>query len=124
MIGNKRLGIDNLKRVMNHMGHASGNKKKEEETDIAFHLEIAKATHNPILLSLMKHISLTMKERMGETRNIWLYNEETTNEDLYLDHERIFNAVVEQDEMKARQLMWNHLTVVENNLTAYYGENS
>ena len=116
--------IADLKRVMNHMEDASGNKKQEEETDIAFHLEIAKATHNPILISLMKHISLTMKERMGETRNIWLYNEATTSEDLYQDHERIFNAVVEQDEAKARQLMWNHLTVVEKNLTAYYGENS
>ena len=114
--------IANLKRVMNHMDHASGNKKKEEETDIEFHLEIAKATHNPILLSLMKHISLTMKERMGETRDIWLYNEDTTSEDLLHDHERIFNAVVEQDELKARQLMWNHLTVVEKNLTAYYRE--
>jgi len=113
--------IQKMKDILEEMEQAMGDSVKEKETDIALHLQIAKATHNPLMVSMMKNITNTMQVKMKETREIWLCSEMTTVEDLLNDHKRIVEAIIEQDESKAQKLMENHIHVVEKNVATYYG---
>lgn len=113
--------IEQMLNILEDMKTAIGDIKKEKETDIALHLAIAEATHNPLIVSLMKNITKTMTIKMQETRQIWLCSEMTTV-DLLDDHKKIVMAIMEQDEEKAQSLMHKHISVVEDNVAAYYGE--
>lgn len=112
--------IKELKRILEQMKKSFGDEELEEQTDILFHLTIAKATQNPMLYKLMQNVSSMMAAHMKETRSIWLYAEGITIENLYLDHAQILKSIIDQDVAAAQQLMWDHLTVVEKNLAAYY----
>ncbi|MGM9924452.1 MAG: FadR/GntR family transcriptional regulator [Bacillus sp. (in: firmicutes)] len=115
--------IKRLKEVLACMKDSFGDEKEEERTDILFHLAVAKASQNPMLCELMRNVSGMMEVHMKETRSIWLYAEGITVENLYMDHVQILEAIIEQNKEQAQQLMWNHLTVVEKNLVAYYKNN-
>lgn len=114
--------IKDLYTILARMKDGFGNVNIEEETDIHFHLAISKAAHNPMLYHLMQNVSYMMEANMKETRSIWLLSEEHTVTSIYRDHVRIVEAIVEQDEEKAQRSMWDHLTVVEKNLSAFYDE--
>ncbi|MGN1401019.1 MAG: FadR/GntR family transcriptional regulator [Bacillus sp. (in: firmicutes)] len=116
--------IKRLEAVVKEMRAALDEENGEEKSDTAFHIALIEATHNPMFISLMKQISGTMKIRMKEIRDIWLFRGGITKEDLYRDHVRILKAIIDRDEQRAQKLMWNHLTIVEENLSAYYQENN
>lgn len=84
-----------------------------EAADVRFHLAIAQATKNRILIKLMNTIADTMQETMRESRRLWLYAEEATAERLYREHVRIYEAIRDQDAPLAQQRMLAHLVKVE-----------
>ncbi|MFS0781639.1 FadR/GntR family transcriptional regulator [Bacillus sp. 1P06AnD] len=114
--------LEMLGLILEEMKDAFGNDKREEETDIAFHLAISKATQNPMMYQLMQNVSDMMSLNMKETRKIWLYSNETTIETLYEDHAAITEAITAKDEKLAETMMFNHLTVVEKNMSLYYND--
>jgi GntR family transcriptional repressor for pyruvate dehydrogenase complex len=93
-----------------------------EKADLDFHFAIASATHNPILKGLMSNVSGMMSESMRETRRLWLFSKQTTNERLYQEHMQIFEAIKERNVARAQNLIIEHLENVENVLTKYYQE--
>ncbi|MEH6941801.1 FadR/GntR family transcriptional regulator, partial [Bacillus sp. JJ722] len=115
--------IEQLKEILENMKDTFGDEEGEEKADILFHLTIAKSSQNPMLYKLMQNVSSMMAIHMKETRNIWLYSEGVTEDNVYMDHGRILDAIIDQDKEKAQKLMWDHLTVVEQNLSAYYKTN-
>jgi len=84
-----------------------------EQADVRFHLAVARATKNRILIKLMNTIADTMQETMRESRRLWLYTEEATAERLYREHVRIYEAIRAQDAPLAQQRMLAHLVKVE-----------
>ncbi|WP_281172452.1 FadR/GntR family transcriptional regulator [Ectobacillus panaciterrae] len=108
--------IAEMERWLKEMKSAVGDESAGEEADFRFHMAIAKASHNAILLELMNHVSGMIAETIGETRHIVLYGEQTTTETLAEEHREIFDAVVNQMPDKAQQSMFDHLTGVENML--------
>ncbi|WP_042346905.1 FadR/GntR family transcriptional regulator [Bacillus massiliigorillae] len=112
--------IKELQAILERMKDSCGNDDEEEKNDILFHLMIAKASQNPMLYKLMRNVSSMMSIHMKETRRIWLYSEGITDINLFSDHARILQAIIEKNKEMAQKLMWNHLTVVEKNLAAYY----
>ncbi len=92
-------------------------KKAGEKADFHFHMAIAEASHNKILLELMNHVSEMIAETIGESRRIILYGEQTTAERLLEEHQAIYEAVLGQDIDSAQQAMLNHLTNVEHIVT-------
>lgn len=111
--------LQSMKIALEQMKAASGNEELGEKADFDFHMSIAAASQNPLLVNLMNNVSEMMLETMKETRRLWLYSEQTTSDRLHQEHMQIYEAIVAQDAIKAQDLMLKHLTSVENVLVKY-----
>ncbi|MGE8203244.1 FadR/GntR family transcriptional regulator [Heyndrickxia sp. NPDC080065] len=111
--------LENMKRALLGMKNAAINEELGEKADLDFHLAIVNASHNPLLISLMSHVSDLMVKAMEETRRIWLYSEVSTLEKLYEQHARIWDCIDKGDSEHARSAMLDHLNNVEEMLEDY-----
>ncbi|WP_309120908.1 FadR/GntR family transcriptional regulator [Paenibacillus sp.] len=84
-----------------------------EQADVRFHLGIAEATHNPMLVDMMRSITERLHDSMKDTRALWLYAEKTSAERLAREHRSIFEAVKSGDAAEALRRMEAHLAKVE-----------
>ncbi|MBM4760680.1 FadR/GntR family transcriptional regulator [Bacillus sp. B15-48] len=99
----------------------------EKETgwgsDYSFHMTIAKASGNEILIRLVEFISSAMKKVMLE-----FYNEIEKDKEIIINieaqHDRIFQAIQSQNPKLARDAMMNHLIYVESLLQKIVLENA
>jgi GntR family transcriptional regulator, transcriptional repressor for pyruvate dehydrogenase complex len=108
-----------MEQALRDMKEGIGNDELGEKADLAFHMAVAAASHNPILVSIMNSVSEMMVEAMRETRRIWLFSKQTTTEKLLHDHTEIFEAIKEGNAEAAQERMLQHLTNVENVLHQY-----
>ncbi len=111
--------LHTIESALKEMQLASGNEELNEKADLAFHMSIAEATQNPLLVNLMNHVSGLIGETIKETRRLWLFSEQITVDRLYEEHRNIYLAIKEQDGEKARALMLDHLENVESVLYKY-----
>lgn len=109
-----------IERALAEMKNAGGNEELGEKADLKFHLAIAESSQNPLLFNLMERVSGLMVETMRETRKVWIFSNQTTFELLYDQHLAIYEALKEQNEEKAMQLMLIHLENVEGILQKYF----
>ncbi|MGG1678944.1 FadR/GntR family transcriptional regulator [Neobacillus sp. NRS-1170] len=116
--------LKNMVSALKDMNEAQGNEELGEKADLQFHLSIAEASQNPLLLSLMNHVSDLMGETMKETRRVWLYSKQTTLERLYEEHVAIYEAIRDENEDRAKQSMLKHLENVEEILQKYLQHNN
>ena len=112
-----------MEYALNEMKNNIDNEELGEKADWLFHLAVASASQNPILVSLMNNVSGMMVEAMKETRKIWLYSNQATADRLYQEHEEIYNAIRAKEPEKAQQLMLNHISSVENVLKSFHRTN-
>lgn len=112
--------LADIEKALMDMKRAHGNQELGEEADLNFHLAIAKGAQNPLLINLLNQVAGMMAVTMKETRKVWLYSKETTLDQLYDEHERIFQAIRDQDEGGAGYFMMIHLENVEEILQKYY----
>ncbi|WP_026695316.1 FadR/GntR family transcriptional regulator [Peribacillus kribbensis] len=103
-----------MEHALKEMKQSSGNEKLSEQADVKFHLAIAEGSKNPLLSSLMNHVSGMMAETIKETRDLWLFSKQATADRLYEEHAAIYNAIKEQNPEKARSIMHQHIENVEN----------
>ncbi|QQK79127.1 FadR family transcriptional regulator [Salicibibacter cibi] len=87
--------------------------KLGEEADWQFHLAIARATQNNMLVDFQENIAQKTKRTMLETRRIWLFSEKVRAERLYEQHACIYEAIKARDAVLAQQRMREHLESVE-----------
>ncbi|MEH7886064.1 FadR/GntR family transcriptional regulator [Bacillus sp. JJ1609] len=111
-----------MEDALEEMKRANGNEELGEKADLQFHLAIAESSQNPLLISLMNHVSGLMGETMKETRRLWLYSKQTTTDRLHDEHYAIFQAIKEQDAETARSLMLSHIENVEDILHKYINQ--
>ena len=111
--------LHTIESALKEMQLASGNEELNEKADLAFHMSIAEATQNPLLVNLMNHVSGLIGETIKETRRLWLFSEQITVDRLYEEHRNIYLAIKEQDGEKARALMLDHLENVESVVDKY-----
>ncbi|MCM3166536.1 FadR family transcriptional regulator [Peribacillus frigoritolerans] len=105
-----------LKDMLFNMDKVSDDEELSDEADISFHVAVANASQNELLITLMNHVSELMTEKMRDIRRVALYSEEMTLKQLYQQHVRIYDAIVAQDEDGARSAMLFHLQSVEESL--------
>lgn len=110
--------IIRLEKSLQLMKDAQGEGELGERADLEFHMDIARATHNKMLINLVSSVSDITLESMRETRRILLYSDEGMSR-LYQEHLRIFEAIKNRDEKLAEQEMRNHLLAVESVLEEY-----
>jgi GntR family transcriptional regulator, transcriptional repressor for pyruvate dehydrogenase complex len=83
-----------------------------------FHMAIANATHNDILIHLMRSVSEVMVSVLRETREVLIYSEQKTGS-LIQEHQMIYDAIQAREPEQAYQFMLTHLTNVEKSLEKY-----
>lgn len=108
-----------MKKALAEMKAGFGNEELGEQADFSFHLAIAVASQNPLLVSLMSSVSGIMVETMRETRQLWLYGKQVTVERLYRDHEGIYEAIEQKDAILAQKRILDHLGAVEEVLKEF-----
>ncbi|GAD15377.1 gntR family transcriptional regulator [Geobacillus kaustophilus GBlys] len=111
--------LDAMTEALRQMKEGIGSDELGEKADLAFHMAIAAASQNPMLVSIMNSVSGMIVETMRETRRIWLFSKQTTTEKLLAEHQAIFEAIRDQNPDAARTRMLEHLTNVENVLRRY-----
>ena len=111
--------VEELKKRLDEMERASDDEALSDITDVAFHVSVANASQNELLISLMNQVSEMMVERMRDIRRVALYSEEMSIKRLYQQHARIYEAIVSQDEEAARTAMLAHIHSVEGSLDEY-----
>ncbi|RSL33094.1 FadR family transcriptional regulator [Salibacterium salarium] len=105
-----------VKNALLEMKEASIKNNVGESADVTFHVAIAEASQNGLLIDMMNQLSDTLRKTMFESRRVWLFSEKRTLERLYEEHERIYEAIEKQDAPQARKAMLEHLTNVEQTL--------
>ncbi|MGF7184396.1 GntR family transcriptional repressor for pyruvate dehydrogenase complex [Desulfitispora alkaliphila] len=106
-----------LERALQQMEQGldiSGN--AGEKADLKFHFAIAEASHNSILIRLMNTVHDSMNQTLKTTRQLWISNTDGTAERLYEEHRAIYMAIKNKHIEKARQIMYEHLIKVEQEL--------
>jgi GntR family transcriptional regulator, transcriptional repressor for pyruvate dehydrogenase complex len=111
-----------LNRALEEMRLAHEDEELGEKADLHFHLALAQASGNPLLVNIMNQIAGIMVGTMRETRRLWLNSQQSTTEKLYEEHLIIFNAILMQDEEKALESMLFHLGNVDNFLNTYFSK--
>jgi len=95
--------------------HRKRNPADEAELDAEFHLAILEASHNVILLHMMRSIFDLLKQGVFFNRQM-MFKSRTTR-DLLLDHHRAINAALQaRDAPAARAAVTEHLSYVEGRL--------
>jgi GntR family transcriptional regulator, transcriptional repressor for pyruvate dehydrogenase complex len=102
-----------ISQALLEMKNNLGNEVLGEKADLEFHMAIARASQNPLLVCLMERVSGMIVDAMRETRRLVLYSNQTTMEQLFEEHQLIFQAIKEHDEETARNAMLTHLANLE-----------
>lgn len=117
----KRTDADlaEFESLIEAMSVSVGDDREGERTDLLFHLTLAKATHNSIMVRLFESIANQLESAIHEIRRVELYSNQQVAKRLYREHYAIYEAVRLQDSELAAKKMKQHLQHVENILTKY-----
>ncbi|MBE1555966.1 FadR/GntR family transcriptional regulator [Sporosarcina limicola] len=102
-----------MEQALQAMRDANGEGELGEKADLEFHLAIANATHNQMLINLMGSVSDIMVEAMREARKL-IFHSEKGHANLLKEHQLIFDAIKGKQFNEAQNCMFNHLVEVEN----------
>lgn len=102
-----------IEQALRDMEEAIKESKLGETPDLAFHLAIAKASKNEILIQILENVSDIMQNTMKETRRVYLYTKSKSIEKLYNEHKEIYEAIKVQNDTLAQDKMAFHLSEVE-----------
>lgn len=107
-----------LQQAIGEMENAERRGDIGEEADMRFHMAVADATHNQILIHLMRSVSEVMLTVLRETREILIHTEKKTVS-LINEHQLIYDAIKARQPDQAEQYMLDHLRNVEKSLEKY-----
>jgi GntR family transcriptional repressor for pyruvate dehydrogenase complex len=123
--GSARLAANNrtsedlvaLQSILEQMRIHMSDEVRSEQADVDFHLMIAKATHNSLIIQLMGSLSSKIHSMMKDTRKLWFFNEQSSSLRLIEEHEHIYQHISAQNEASAAEMMRQHIEKVERILT-------
>ena len=96
--------------------HDSASATEEARLDAEFHLAILEASHNVIMLHMMRSMFDLLREGVFYNRQV-MFKQATTRAELLAQHRRINAALQARDPQAAREAVQAHLTFVEEALS-------
>lgn len=105
-----------LDQVLEQMKLHLDDEEQSEKADVAFHLEIARASQNGLLHRLMESLSNHLLETIRDTRRLWFYGEAAEATKLLQEHSSIHEAIASRNAELAASRMRSHLERVERTL--------
>ncbi len=107
--------IDTIFQKM-EVAHRKRNPQQEAALDADFHLSIIEASHNVIMLHMMRSMYQLLREGVFYNRQI-MFKQRMTRESLLDQHRAINDALQARDATAARAAVEAHLSFVEQALT-------
>ncbi len=95
--------------------HGHDDPAGEARADAAFHLSIAEASHNLVLLQVMRGLFELLQSNISQNREK-LYTSPRTFEPLSLQHREMMDAVLAGDPERARNAAQDHVEFVHGSL--------
>ncbi|HXK57199.1 MAG TPA: FCD domain-containing protein, partial [Gammaproteobacteria bacterium] len=95
--------------------HDDGDPMEEARADAEYHLSIVEASHNLVLLHVMRGLFTLLINSISHSLDK-LYTLPRVFQPLSNQHRRLMEAVLEGDPQKARQAAQDHLVFVEESL--------
>lgn len=92
--------------------HAKRNATEEAQLDAQFHMAIIEASHNVVMLHMMRSMYELLREGVFYNRQI-MFKQRTTRSTLLDQHRDINTALQERDAAKARAAVEAHLDYVQ-----------
>ena len=86
------------------------------EADYSFHIAIARATHNPILLDLVEQLTALMRQAARQEFQRRVHERPEARERYFHHHELILKAVAAKSPEAAAKTMHDHLAAVTDDL--------
>ncbi|MDQ1910088.1 FadR/GntR family transcriptional regulator [Paenibacillus sp. GD4] len=111
--------LERFEAVLKRMEEHLGDEVEGERTDLEFHLILAEATHNSIMMRMIDSISSQMQAAIRETRRLQLYAQKEVARQLYQEHKAIFQAIRDRNPAAAQEQMQKHLFHVEQVLVKF-----
>ncbi|NIK80356.1 DNA-binding FadR family transcriptional regulator [Paenibacillus castaneae] len=120
----KRTEVDLsvLRGLVAEMKRFVGDEAEGERLDLQFHLTLAHATHNSIMVRLFESIMNHIETAIHDIRRVELYASTAVAERLCLEHTAIFQAIEEQDCELAAERMKQHLQHIEHIVRKHLGK--
>jgi GntR family transcriptional repressor for pyruvate dehydrogenase complex len=118
-----RLGSDTDLKVIDTIfckmeaAHAKRNPADEAALDAEFHLAIIEASHNVIMLHMLRSMFELLREGVFYNRQI-MFKQRTTRDELLNQHRAINDALQSRDPVAARAAVEAHLAYIEDAMTA------
>jgi GntR family L-lactate dehydrogenase operon transcriptional regulator len=91
--------------------HGHENAELSARADAQFHLAIAEASHNAVLLQMMRGLFDLLRATVTENRQR-MYTVQHTHEQLVRQHRAVMDAILRGDPEAARDAVWQHLEFV------------
>jgi GntR family transcriptional regulator, transcriptional repressor for pyruvate dehydrogenase complex len=108
-----------FEQILERMKNSLDNEAEGEKEDILFHLTLAGATHNSIMMRLLETISGQMELAIRETRRLQVYSNKSVLIQLYKEHQEIYEAIQASNPEEAQNKMRQHLFHVERMLMPF-----
>ncbi|WP_108484466.1 FadR/GntR family transcriptional regulator [Oceaniglobus ichthyenteri] len=126
-----RLGTDTDLRLIDstltkmEAAHAQAHSETEAQLDAAFHLAIIEASHNTVMLHMMRSMSDLLRQGVFYNRQV-MFKQRTTREMLLDQHRAIHAALMARAPSAARDAMETHIdfiaTALSNQIKAEQNE--
>lgn len=111
--------LETFEGILATMQENLGNEAEGEKADMLFHLTLARATHNTIMVRLLETISGQMESAIRGTRRLQMYSNRSVSAQLWREHQNIYAAIRAGDPIAAQDAMREHLFHVERVLIPY-----
>ncbi|MFD1157075.1 FadR/GntR family transcriptional regulator [Roseovarius aestuarii] len=96
--------------------HAKSNPRDEAQLDADFHMAIIEASHNVVMLHMMRSMFQLLSEGVFYNRQV-MFKQRTTRDMLLDQHRAINDALQARDARAARNAVTTHLDYVEKSLS-------
>jgi GntR family transcriptional repressor for pyruvate dehydrogenase complex len=94
--------------------------EKGEDADVEFHYAVAEATHNALLIRLVRTLSAEFTRSISAARRQIYFHQDNAKK-LVEQHRRIYKAIKARDPESASRAMRDHLTYAERELRKKMG---
>ncbi|MFY0692475.1 MAG: FCD domain-containing protein [Paracoccaceae bacterium] len=96
--------------------HSKRDPSEEAQLDAEFHLAIIEASHNVVMLHMMRAMFQMLREGVFYNRKV-MFQQRLTRDDLLNQHRAINDALQARDPVAARAMVAAHLDYVEQSLS-------
>jgi GntR family transcriptional regulator, transcriptional repressor for pyruvate dehydrogenase complex len=107
--------LEAIKNALTQMAAAAEDPEVGVQADLDFHLQVAVATKNQLLIDLMGTLAKRMEDNIRATRQ-HRFTDANRHQDTFKEHEEIYLAIASCNSELAKQLMEKHISRIRTEL--------